>query len=351
MFNQKKLVLADIGTSKTDICSELNLNQVHSYPTLIAYDDKGTYIGDNALQRAGAADLVWLKDSARLSRRELQLHPEAFTDFVRISLNRMNIQPPVDLLMSEPALMTTAARDHIISQISEVKGIKRVYFLPELMATAFSQNTPFKFILLDMGDGNTSVQAFNNKAPIQGAQQTFRAGRTMTYQTAEVLRQYYDIDYDLESAGSRNYRYILNLKQIILSDKKSVNIIDQNNDIRQIPITPLLQRRITSCLFESNSEYRPIHEIIKNVAFAVKDLSPELLKTIYLTGRTFTSQAVMNLFSEEINRLLEKEKKGIGLQKINVTRVENHAHSVIDGMRILGKQVQENSSKWIDING
>ncbi|MBU7045013.1 MAG: hypothetical protein HXS54_01140 [Theionarchaea archaeon] len=347
---QSKLVLADIGTSKTDIAGEPNLNQRHSFSTLVAYDDSGVHIGDNALERAGAADLVWVKDSARLSRQELMRHPTAFTDYVRLSLNRLDVNPPIDLLISEPALMTASARDLIRDQISEITGVSRLYFLPELIATVFSQELTGRFILLDMGDGNTSIQAFNNRAPIQGARQTFRAGRTITYNVAEVLRNQYDIDYDVTSAGSSNYRYMISLKHRLFSKERTVKIIDQDNQIQDIEVTTSLQRRILSCLFD-NRQYKPIQDEIVNVAFAVKDLAPDLLSRVYLTGRAFSSQAVTTIFVQEINRLLQEQMKAFGIGKIEIIRLENYAHSVYEGMKVLGKRIQQDSKQWIDLHG
>ena len=347
---QNKLVLADIGTSKTDITGETNFNQRHTWPTLVAYDDQDVYIGDNALLRAGAADLIWPKDAARISKKELEKHPNAFTDYVRLSLNRLDVSPPIDLLISEPALMTVSARELICKQINPMNGVSRLYFMPELVSTVFSrQDLTGKFILVDMGDGNTSGQGFNNKAPVQGAQQTFRAGRTCTYQVAEVLREYYDIDLNVTNAGSRDYRYMISLKHEFLSKKESVKVIDQDNSIQEIQITPILQRRIMSCLFDKR-QYQPVHEVILNVAFAVKDIAPELLSRIYLTGRSFASEAVTTLFREEINRLLQNQKDALGIRRIEVTRFDNYAHSVFDGMITIGKRVQDGSKQWIDLH-
>lgn len=354
MFDREtKLVIADIGTSKTDIAVFPHQNQVFTYPTLVAYDDQGIHIGDNALARAGAADLVWVKDAARLSRKELEKHPAAFTDFMRLALNRLEVDPPVDLMMSEPALMTKYAREQILSQLSQIPGIQRVYFLPELVGSAFSDpNLKGRFTLVDIGDGNTSVQAFNNHAPIEGAQQTFRAGRTMTYETAEVLRESFDIDLDVSSAGSPNYRYMIELKHRFLScsHEAEYKIIDERNNVQRIEVGRRIRHEIIECLFDER-QYKAVHRAIQDAAFRVKDLASELLSRVFLTGRTFNSQVIMYYFSENVNSLLRESREALDLQEIEIERLPNYSHSVVEGMKVIGKQVQEKSGQWIDLDG
>lgn len=350
MFEKEtKLIIADVGTSKTDIAVKPHFNEVYTYPTLVAYNDQGTVIGTDAIELAGTADLIWVKDAARLSKSELRKHPDAFTDFVRESLNRIGIDPPIDLMLSEPALMTQFARTQILEQLGAISGIKRAYFLPELIGTVFSENITGRFIILDMGDGNTSVQGFNNRAPIRGAQQTFRAGRTLTYRTAEVIREHYDVDYNVTDAGSRDYTYMISLKERILSGETQIKIIDNHNEIQIVTVTPKIQSEIVNCLFD-DGQYKAVDRIVRDVAFSVKDLARDLLSRIYVTGRTFNSPVILRLFEAEINKLLQDEKNALEIQRIGVTRVQQNAQSVIEGMKVLGEKVQQGSKQWIDLD-
>jgi len=355
MFGSNRiLVIIDCGTSKTDIAFEPHFHHINTYPTLVAYEyisnSSCIHIGDDALSRAGAADLVWVKDAARISKAELEKHPSAFSDFIKISLRGVRKNDQVDLMMSEPILMTRYAREQILQQLAMINQIKRVYFLPESVASVFSADLKGRFILVDVGDGNTSVQAFNNRAPITtAARQTFRAGRTMTYHTAEVLREFFDIELNVTNAGSANYRYVVNLKHQLLSLLEKVQIIDQNGVIQTIPVTTLIQNTIINCLFSNKLQYMPVHQIIRNVAFEVKDLSTDLLRKIYVTGRPFTSQAILFAFEKELNSLLRREREALEIEHIAVKPLDCQ-HSVINGMRSIGKRIQEKSGKWIDLD-
>ncbi len=356
MFEKPTIVIGDFGTSFTRIATENGI--IHEYPTLIAYDDNGKHIGENALKRAGAADLVWVKDAARLSKRELAEYPNAFQDFVRQSLNTIEAKPPVDLIMSEPALMTEAARNQITNQLSEIQGIKRIHFFPEAIATAIGAKLKGLYTLVDMGDGNTSVQSFNTAPIIVGrkqerkplAFQTFRAGRTMTYQTAEVLREFFDIHLDVQNAGSHNYNYVVKIKHSFLSDAESVKVINQNNIIETLPVTELIQTKILECLFNKEQKFRPVHETIKESAMTVKDISPGLLSTVYVTGRPFTSNAVYDMFCKRMNELLKEEKEALEISEIEVKRVPDCSRVVFNGMKRGCKTVHRDSGKWIDLH-
>ena len=127
--------------------------------------------------------------------------------------------------------------------------------------------------------------------------------------------------------------------------------ITNDDEIQKITVTPDLQSRIISCLFDDR-QYPPIQDVILRVALAVKDIAPELLSRIYVTGRTFTSNAVISVFNQEINRLLAEQKEALCIQRIEVKRLDNYTHSVIEGMKIIGEHgIQVKSRQWIDLHG
>ncbi|KYK38419.1 MAG: hypothetical protein AYK18_17275 [Theionarchaea archaeon DG-70] len=355
---RRKLVLADLGTSNTDVSSG---KEVHTFPTLIAYDDQGNQgIGESAQRQAGIAHLIWIKSRARISSEE-ENYPDAFSDFVRLTFEeKLRIKPDesVDLMMSEPTSMTDFARKQIIEQLQLVPQVERVYFLPEPVATAFGADLEGSYILLDMGDGNTSMQAFKGKVPVRvrsgtsvtfTAQQTFRAGRTMTFSTSEVLRNELDIHLDVSSSVSQNYMYTVELKHLLLSTQRRIKVIDENKKIITVDITTELQNKIVSCLFDHKWDSIPIHQVIRDVALTAKAMSTALLSTIYVTGKPFTSEAVYYIFSKRVNELLREEREAFEIQKIDVQRLPNCGHSVMAGMQKLGKKVQEESKRWIEL--
>jgi len=354
-----KLVIADFGTSNSDIAAFPNFQQVHSFPTVIFYDDAGNVlIGEEALQKAGTGDLIWIKAGAKLAGEELDRHPDAFTEFVRLSLQKLRLRDNLDLLMSEPIDMTPYDREVIMDQLREIKDIKRVYFLPEPIATAFSAEFKEKCILVDIGDGNTSVQAFQGKAPVLVkvrtgqklvASQSSRAGRTMTVATAQELREMCGINLDVEDASSENFKYMIQLKHEILSPQREVVVIDELKRLRTIQITTEMQKRIIDCLFSSAYEFPPVHSVIWDTAFTVRDMGSELIQTIFLTGKPFSSEAVLFHFSGRLRELLRRDLAQLGIHNIKIERLHNFSHSVIEGMKILAPRIQRESSKWIDL--
>jgi len=359
-MNLNKLVIADFGTSNSDIAAFPHFQQVHSFPTVIFYDQTGNIeIGEEALQKAGTGDLIWIKTSARLEEEELKRHPDAFTEFVELSLRRIKLQKDnIDLMMSEPIDMTPYARQKIIEQLKEIKTIKRVYFLPEPIGTAFSAEFEEKCILVDIGDGNTSVQAFQGKAPVLAkvrtgrklvASQTFRGGRTMTFTTAEILAEMCGIELNVTDAGSEDYKYMIQLKHKILSEEHEVTVIDETKKLKVIQITTEMQKRIISCLFSPAYDYPPVHQAIWDTAFTVRDLSTQLIQKIWLTGKPFTSEAVYFHFSVMLREHLREDLGKLGIHSIEIKRLSNFSHSVVDGMKKIGPRLQKESTKWIDL--
>lgn len=356
MFEKEYLVFADLGTSHTRIAHNRKPEQVHEYPTLVAYNDqRDIFIGNDAFNKRGAVDLVWIKDSARLSPNELREHPRAFQDFMKKSLMRIGAKPPVILMLSEPALMTTHGRNQIIEHLAQIQGINQVYFFPEAIASALSFNVTGQFTLIDIGDGNTTVQSFNGRAPIIRnkkplAFQTNRAGRTMTYHCNQVLWDNFDIEMAVTDAGSWNYRYLMMIKEKMLSKENVVKVIDQKDVVRQIRVTFSLQNEIVNCLFDSDLKFRPVQDVIKQSALTVKDIAPGLLSTIYVTGRPFLSEALLRIFIKELNRRLQDTKEALDIQQIEVKRVPNPGRSVLNGMISTAKKIPKTSEKWIDLN-
>ncbi len=347
----------DLGTSKTAIHSFYG-NRDLCYPTVIGYKEDGSYVvGHDAMNLAGAVDLIWIKEESRISKQQLQKHPLAYAHFVYSVLERLGLgEDNVDLMLSEPLLFTKAARKQIVDQLKTIKQIRRTYFLPETVATAFSEKLEGKYLIVDTGDGNTSVQGFNSLLRIEGsAQQTFRAGRTMTFKTQQVLNEFFDIKLGVENSSSPNFNYLKKLKEDILdmnfsgldSGKKLGIIVRQS--IENVLITPHIQREIIGCLFDDDRDTLPLHKVIKASAFSREEIASDILKTIILTGNSFRSVAVEDEVRKRLNELLALEKEALSIKEISVRKASNYTNSVVEGMKVMGESIQKESTKWINL--
>lgn len=355
------LVLMDLGTSKTDAHSVLGEIDF-TVESVVGYKEgEKPLLGSEALDLQGAIDIVWFKEYSRISREVQSKYPYAFRDFAEGVIQRIGLENQyIDLMLSEPTVMTKAAREEILNQLRTINQIKRVYFLKETRATVFKEEIKGNYILMDIGDGNTSTEGFNGIMPIRGSErQTFRAGRMMTLKTGGVIRDFFDIDYSVESSTDPNYQYLKMLKEKILQinfqsslfqKEKGINLsVIRSGKLDWITITPLIQNEIVSCLFDTKLESDPINEIIRETAFQEKIISAELLQRIFCTGNPLNSLAILTCIRNNLNELFSLEKEGFGIENIQIERVGSFQHSVISGMKKIGVAVQNSSKKWIEI--
>ena len=91
-----------------------------------------------------------------------------------------------------------------------------------------------------------------------------------------------------------------------------------------------------------------MHEVIKESAMTVLDLTPGLLKRLYVTGRPFISDSVFRIFTERINELLREEIEAFEIGRIQVERVYDCQRAVFNGMKKSCKGIL-GSEKWIDL--